>query len=465
MKLNLLSQYNENNSKDENSASLTNMYFEEDKNGGKYSVIALPTPGLSLLSSSTDAQVRGSIEHIGITYTVIDDTFYSVASDGTKTSIGTLDTSSGFVQIATIPAQIGIIDGTYLYIYDLNSTTFAKVTDADVPTNPSAITAQDGFFLISSDDSANVYGSDPSDGTSWNALSFATKEGEGDKVMGLFSNKELVYVLGERQSVVWYNSGAATFSFEPVGLGSFFHYGLAARNTMARTQDTLIFLAQSASGGYQVVRMNQYTPESISSRAIEYQLNKATNISNAFAFTYSYGSHDFYVLSLPDDDLTFQYDFSTGLWNKLSSKVTSEQTIFRISCVVYCYNKLIAGDYFTGNLYTLESDVYTENSTAIYREIISPPGYVDGMKVFLDRVQLDLETGVGSNSTITLDVSKNTGRSYDTTYTGTIPDTGERLYFNRLGMTPNAFVLKLSTQTTNKFIVLGAQAILRKGIH
>jgi hypothetical protein len=464
-KINFLTEYYKNRASDQHSGRLLNLYLEEDKANGKYPVIAFPTPGLSTFNSGSGSVVRGGIEHKGVAYFVVDNTFYSYASDGTRTSKGTLSTSTGNLpKMVSISNQIGFVDGSKIYIYNTDTNTFTTVSDADAPANPISITAQDGFFLVVGSNSIAVYGSDIADGTSYNALSFLNKNGS-DYVSAVVSNKELVYVLGTKTSDTWYNSGAATFSFEPVGLGGFFNYGCAAVKSVSRGMDTVIFLAQCPTGGYEVVMMEQYNPKVVSNRAINYQLSQLTTVSDAIGYCYKKSGHEFYVLTFPTDAVTFMYDMTTGIWSELQSYVSSTYTRHLSNCHVFCYGKNLVGAYNSGKIYYLDDSVYQDDGSQIKRQIITPPGYASGKKVFCDRLQVDMQTNVGSSLTVTLNVSKDSGQTYPTTYTNTIPSAGGRMYWNRLGMTQDAFVFDLSTTVNAKVCILGAQAEIRTGIH
>ena len=465
MKINFLNQYFKNRASDNNASDLLNMYLEEDKDQGKYNVIALPTPGKTVFNSDAGSVVRGGIEHRGVAYFVVDDTFYSYTSNGTRTSRGTLNTSSGRIQLASISNQIEIVDGTDIYNYNTGTTTFTTVSDADRPSNPIGVTAQDEFFLIFCSNSSIVYGSDVADGTSFNALSFSTKTGPGDYVNGLMSSNEILHVFGTKTSDNWYNSGAATFSFEPIGLGGFFHYGCIAPNSVAKGANTVFFLGQNEQGGYCVNMMDQYDVKPISNRAVDYQLSLLTTLTDAQGFCYKQSGHEFYVLTFPTEAKTFMYDATTGLWSELQSYVSAAYTRDLANCHVFCYGKNLVGAFNSGTIYYLDPTVYQENGTAIKRRIVTPPGYAAGKKVFMDRLQVDLQTNVGSSLQIDLDVSKDSGVTYTAFASQNIPSTGGRMFWTRLGMTQNAFVLRLSTTSNSKFCVLGAVAEIRTGVH
>lgn len=465
MKINFLNQYFKTRASDNNASDLVNMYLEEDKDQGKHNVTAYPTPGKTVWNNESGSVVRGGINHEGVAYFVVDDTFYSYDSSGVRTSKGTLSTSTGRVQLASIPNQIEIIDDTNIYNYSSLTGTFTTVSDADKPVNPIVLAAQDNFFLFGVQDSDVISGCDIADGTSFNALSFATKNGDGDYVNGLISNKRNVHVLGTQVSEIWYNSGASTFSFESLDLGAIFHYGCAARHSVARGKDNIFYLGQSEKGGYCVLTMDQYKPVEISSRAISYQLSLMTSVSDAFGYCYRQLGHEFYVLTFPTDAKTFMYDTSTGLWSELQSYVSGSYTRDISNCHVYAYGKNLVGDYASGKIFYLDPTVYQENGVQILRRIVTPPGYVEGKKLFVDRLQVDLQTGVGSNLTVDMAMSKDSGQTYTSFTSQSIPAAGGRMFWSRLGMTQTAITFKLSTTSNSKFCVLGAVAELRKGNH
>lgn len=353
-----------------------------------------------------------------------------------------------------------------------------SVIDVPTPAYPTYLWSQDEYFVISGLNSRAVYGSGISDGLSWNALSFNSKLGDGDFVAGLMSNKRYLYVLGQYQSDIWYNSGAATFSFEPIGPGSFFNIGIAASKSLARTgtiggsdagstsdQATVIFLGQNSTGGRQVVMLDQYKPVKVSNYAIDFQINNLTTVDDALGYCYTYNGHSFYVLTFPTELLTFMYDLTTGIWSELQSVVNSVDTRHISNCYVYCYGKHLVGVYNSGTISYFNDLVFQDNGAQIKRRVVSPPGFAENKKVFFDRLQIDFQRSVGNNLTVTVDISRDSGATYTSTYTGTIPASGGRVFWTRLGMTQDAFVVRLTFTANANFTVLGATAIIKTGIH
>jgi hypothetical protein len=466
-KFNFLNQYYKAKSQDQNASDLVNMYLEEDKDNGKYQVIAYPTPGLTVFNSGSGSVVRGVYTHKNVFYAVVDNKFYSYASNGTRTERGTLNSSTGIVDIASISDQIMIIDGTDGYVYTVSSTTFTTINDADFPANPVSVTAQDEFFLVSDEDSLNIYGSDISAGTSWNALSFASKTGSSDFVSRLKQFKRQIWVFGERNTEVWENTGAPTFSFEP-SPSLTFPIGCAAIDSVATSSESIYLLGQTDNGGLRIYKMlteNGYSPTPISNRAIDEQLRSLTTVDDAIAFCYQHSGHEFYVITFPTHAKTWSYDITTGIWNERQSYISAAYTRWIANNHAYCYGKNLVGAYNSGTIYYLDASVYQENGAQILRRIVTPPGYANGKKVYLDKLQVDMQTGVGSSLAVTCELSKDSGATYTTLDSKTIPTQGNRLYWTRLGMTQQAFVIRFSTTVNANVIVLGAQGEFRVGIN
>lgn len=84
-----------------------------------------------------------------------------------KSLIGTLVTSAGYVGIDANTYQVIFVDGTAGYIWDINATTFAQITDAGLPANPLDVCYLDGFFLVAAGGTNNFYLSSLNQGMVW----------------------------------------------------------------------------------------------------------------------------------------------------------------------------------------------------------------------------------------------------------------------------------------------------------
>lgn len=125
--INLLVQSSPTKSTDQNAASLINMYMVADNDMGKYNSAAYLTPGLTVFST-VNSPIRAMYQEHGVLYTIGGNTLYSIASNGTSTVLGTLNTSSGFAKIRGINQQLLIIDGSNGYSYNIQTTAFNTIS-------------------------------------------------------------------------------------------------------------------------------------------------------------------------------------------------------------------------------------------------------------------------------------------------------------------------------------------------
>ena len=466
--INFLAEYYKVRASDQNQTRLLNMYLEAEeitpqgtlKEFSKYKVTAYQKSGLLAFNSGTGSVGRAIFNKRGVLYAVVDNKLYSYNSAGTRTELGTLNTSTGQVEIVDINGQLLINDRTDAYTYTIASTTFATISDGDFPTTPQSACAQDEFFLVSSNNTATVNGSDVSDGTSWNALSFGSKTGSGDYVKKLISMERRVYVLGEITSEVWYNSGAATFSFE-VDPSVFYHFGIAAADSATKYRNKLYLLAQTQSGGVQPLVLEGYQYKPIGTFATNYQINNLSDVTDAIGFCYEQNGHEFYELTFPTGNLTLLYDATSDSWSEI--EYDGDRSL--ITGVAYCFGKVLVCVRNSGKIYQLDPDTFTDGGTSITRELISAPAYGLGKKSRIHKLQLDFQTGIGSNPSFTVDVSRDSGQTYPIQLTGTVPDAGGRVFWTSLGQTQNAWVLRYRCTANADVALLGALAEAELGVH
>lgn len=464
--IDLLNSDYQSKASDENSSRLINMYLETDQSKGKYGVIALPTAGLTSFCDTTQANVRALLEHNEVTYAVAGNKFYSIDSAGTKTERGTLNTSSGFAKMVSIFGgadannQIVIIDGTNGYHYNIGTATATfPISDVDFPQTAVDITAQDDYFLVQAVNSASFFFSAISDGLTWAALDFGSKSGAGDRAVGIVSSQRKLYLMGSKTIEPFYDSDDGWTRVPDI----FIHHGLAAKNSLVSRGESVIFLGKSQMGGYQVIKMENYAMEPIGDPASDFQIAAMTVKSDAIGLCYMKDGHEFYDLTFPTDNVTITFDLTLKYSLTRQSYISATYGRFLGSCSTFCYDKSLVGDYQSGIIYNQSSTAYTENGTAIRRMITSPPVYFAGKRIFISRLQVDVECNVGSSKTFTVEKSNDGGRSWTTLNTHTIGvDSNTRLYTNALGSARN-WMFRITTTMNAKFCVLGFQVTAEVG--
>jgi hypothetical protein len=388
----------------------------------KTQMVMVGTPGLSAFVMSIaghTTDIRGIHSFNGLMYAVIYDKLYSIAADGTPTSRGTLSTNTGRVSIIDngITAngaggnQLIIVDGTAGYTWNPVTTTFASITDADFPGTPQQVEYIDGYFIVTNG-SMSYFVSDLYNGNSWNALAFSPVSATQDNIVSVISHRQQLFFLKSLSTEVWYNAGTPTTSGSPFlrASGSVFDYGIAAKWSVTKGGNGFFFLCTTRNSDDSttvgVAEVTEYQPTIISTPAINYKITSSTSITDCFGYCYSESGHIFYVLTNPTDNWTISYDTATKLWHERSSLANDFVSVNRHlgNCYANFNGKHYLGDYRGANVYEMSSAYYNDAGNKIWSfrtaQTISDPSEQDS--IFIDKLIIDAETGVG-NSSSTID--------------------------------------------------------------
>lgn len=459
--LDVLSEDYPDKSIDQNSARLVNMYLEpgQVRSKGKYKIVAYPMPGYTQFANTLESNIRTMVEYNGSLYVVTGNKFGVISNLGVFTQLGSnLSTSSGFARIRVITGgsdinnQIMIIDGTNGYSYNLDTSvaTF-PISDVDFPQTAVDMTSQDDYILVADHSSIQYNLSNLADTLTWGALDFASKISYPDNLVGLESYKKRIFLHGNASTEVVYNSGNASFPFESVS-DVFLNYGLVSATSKLVCKDIYYFLGV-CEGGYGFYSVDPtFNPKPISSFVQETALQQMTTLSDCVAYKYAWDGHYFIDWVFPTENVTMTYDTTTGAWIEHQSGTSGR---FIGNCAAACYGKVLIGDYNSGKIYYLSDNLYQDNGSDITRTIVTPPLYYNGRRIFLHRLQIDVETNVGANKSFTLEMSTDGGRTYSTIDTYVIPsDATTQIYTSSLGSAYD-FRFRISSTMNAKFIVLG----------
>lgn len=345
------------------------------------------------------------------------------------------------------------------------ATATAYTTTTSFNNNVIDCECQDEFGIVAYPASQEWAVSDISDLTTWPGLSVASTTGSQTNLVGMISLHREIWLFGEKTTEIWYNAGNLLFTFARRN-DIFIQYGCAASASIARGDDTIFLLAQSDTGGIVAVRMNGYTPQIISTRAINYQFSTYAVYNDAIGFVYQQEGHEFYVLIFPTQGVTWAYDVSTQMWHQRSSLISGVQSRWLPSCYSYCYGKQLIGDSQSGNIYALDMTNFTENGAAITRMLVTHPFYQAGAQLYCDNLQIDFDQTPGAGlSVVNLYISRDGGNTFGAAKPAVPVQTSDgqwRVYWPRLGKARN-WVFKIVTTINNKFIILGAWMNVRSG--
>lgn len=436
--------------------------MENRQDGDKTRVAVFGTPGLVasfMLSTPFSQPVRGFLGTQSALYIVSYNQFQSVSATGVVLASGTLGTTAGIVSLAFSPTQVVVTDGSLGYLYVPATQTFSTLGGA-FPNGARTVTFVAGFFVAEQPNSSQFWVSDVNDGSTWDALAFASASSYSDNILAVDNLSGNLIIFCEQHMEAWQNVGTQPEPFAPI-LSAANEFGLAALFSRAHVSQTIIFLAQTREGQVQFVQLNGYNAQVISNPDLEYIINQFSVVSDAVALTYEIDTHKFYQVSFPTANRSFLYDTSTGLWSDVQTgpSVTPSRHWGNLS--TYYAGRTLISDYATNQVYTISPTQYTDNGQIIVREIITRHILSDFNRVRISLVYIDMETGVGLqtgqgvNPQIMLQYSKDNGRTWSAerwVSSGLVGQYLTRVLWRRFGSTRDA-TFRIRMTDPVKFVI------------
>jgi hypothetical protein len=380
---------NQGKSANVNAQQRTNLYLEVQADGEKNNLILYPTPGLNQFAYFGATPIRGMFESKGVVYVAQSNQLWRLLNDGTFTSVGTLLTYTGRVCFSDNGTQLMMVDGTYGYIFNTNTNTFTRITDADFPASTTC-TFYNGRFIVNKTGTGQFYISALYDGFTWSALDFATAESDPDNLVRVFTDGGVMVLFGEKTTEFWGDSGAVDFPYARIG-GSAIEWGLAAVWSLCKFNNSLIFLRRNLLGAVQVCIQTGTNSVPVSTPELDYVFSKYVSVADATGYAYMISGHPMYQINFPTANASWLYDGQSQSWSKVQFGNSGRhlgdiQTQF--------LTKNYVSDYRNGTLYKLEQDLYTDNGAAIVREFVGRHQQSGDLATF-SAIWIEMEAGVG----------------------------------------------------------------------
>lgn len=398
-----------------------NLYPEQKAPGTAYQGAQhdlYPTPGVDAFATSAGSQGRASFSQDGRMFVVISATLWEVSSDGTLTNRGTVAVDGNPATICTNGdggGQLFITSGDNGYLLDLTSNVFSTVRTGATTMG----IAIDGYFGALDAATSTLFLSDLLDGTTWDPTQFAQRSIQSDPWVSVIVLDRYVWLLGTQTSEIWYNAGTFPFPFAPHPSG-LVDYGTAASFSPAVVAGTLVWLAQTADGTGQVVSASGFSPQVISTPALDVALAGYAMLSDAVGDTYQDLGHTFYILTLPGANATHVYDTTTQLWHNRGTWLAESMRYdaWRPLHHAFCFGKHLMLDRASGLIYRLSSTSGVDVESRPIRRLRRAPLLVSEKRVFIAAFELLLEWGLGlasgqgSNPQVSLRISTDGGKTW-----------------------------------------------------
>ncbi len=440
-----------------------NLYSEPmvDKQTEPMPAALYPMAGLRLLGTMPEAPIRG-IRQVttGGVYVVAGSGIYRVSDNWTGTGVGTVTTGKR-TPVSMSDNGIGmlVVDGSANgWGVLLADDAYHMIPDPNFR-GGDRVDYSDTYFLLNAPGTPQFYSSDSLVAT-FDPLWAASKAAYGDLLVAAVVAKRELWLIGEKTTEIWYNSGAPDFPWQTQP-NVLVDHGCVAKYSPTEADNAVYWLSRNRQGQGIVIKGQGYEATRISTYAMETELATYSRIDDAIGMAWQVNGHIFYVLTFPHQDKTWCFDITTGLWSELVwLDANGTEHRHRANCAAAVRGIIVVGDWQNGNLYALDPAVYTDNGNPILRERVWPHLLANGARVFYRQFLADVEGGNASaeNDLISLSWSDDRGRSFGSPVTQSIGNTGEyrtSLQWQRLGMARDR-VFKLSWSLPSPTALQGA---------
>lgn len=413
-----------------------NLYVEVQSDPEKNILTMYPTPGLTTFVNFGVNVIRGIYERADMLYAVVGTSLYSINNAGDKVILGTLSTSGGRVNFSDNGTQMMLVDGPNGYIYNFNTLAFVKISDADFP-GGDTVTFFNGRFVVNKPGTGQFYISALYDGLSWDALDFATAEADPDNIVRVITEAGQLVLYGDKTTEFWGDSGAADFPYARIGSAAI-EWGLAARWSLCKFMDSLIFLRKNRLGQVQVAVQNGSNGAPVSTPEMDYIFSQYTAYSDATAFTYMLSGHPMYQINFPTANESWLYDGQSKAWSKVQYGSSGRH---RGEIQVQLLAKNYVTDYENGKLYRFQENTFTDDGAPIVREFVTKHVSMGDFSTFSTlwiemEAGVGLQTGQGTTPQLMMQISRDGGHEWGSEVWRDIGAAGKykaRAVFNRCG--------------------------------
>jgi len=347
--LDLVGESYPSRSKQISSQTCVNLY-PEINDGVRTPAALYCWPGLTSFATSAEDD-RGLYVFNNELYQVAGQSLLKIASDGTVTTIGTVQgfercvfADDGQNLVIASPARLHIYNGTTIQVGPAVSGT----TSVAMVNNRAIYDRGGGVWA-----SANVF-----DPLTIDPQNVAVAEAAGDDLLRVFSFNQTLYLCGQKTIESWYNSGVGNPPFERVE-GGIINKGVAGRYAICNDDEVAYFLGDDrtvyALAGYQI--------RSLMTPAISHEFESYSDVSDVVMWTTHIEGQDFVILDFPTANKTWGFSRTTNAWFQLSSGDTGDK--WTVTSYAYCYGKHVVARGGPGNssIALMSVDSYADVTT------------------------------------------------------------------------------------------------------
>lgn len=294
-------------------------------------------------------------------FAVIDNDVFIFDTSLSYTVIGRLDTFVGDVYITENNAgQVAFSDNLGIYIYDSRAVIpFSRVV---IDFLPGYLTFQNGRFISPDRNTHEWRLSELNNGNSWPFVAqfVGELETKADNTVAClrFPGKgNLLLVFGATVTEFWYDVGAQLFPYQRSQSVNI-DYGCINASTIASNENMVCWVAANEQSGPVIMFTDGGAIQRISNDGIDFRLAALKFPANCYAFFFRQDGHLLYVVSWPQDNVSYVYDFNTKRFFTLCDE---NMDVFIVKRVAFFSNEYYFVSLKDGNLYQLSSNFFSYN--------------------------------------------------------------------------------------------------------
>lgn len=359
----------------------------------------VPYAGFKLALTTGQAEGRGLYTSTRgrFMFVVTGNVAYKVTGSGTNllsTILGSLETSSGDVYIAeNNNSQIAVTDGAKVYVYNYSTNVFVTLTSGAAGQfpyqNPGYISFQNGRLIVVSGGTTVWALSALNDALTWTGTgtylgSLQTKPDFVQAAVPSPGGGNNLLLFGRTVTEQWQDVGAALFPYQRASTFNV-DYGCINASTIAHLNNFVVWLSINDQAGPVLTVAQGASTKQITTDGIDFKINNLTDPTNCTAFLFQQDGHLIYQFTFITDNLSYAYDFETGLFFSVSDPDLNYHPARE---VVYYNNYYYFVSLNDGNVYLFSSIIpdafYSETDVRqIPRIRITPPLRLPSQRMFI----------------------------------------------------------------------------------
>ncbi|WP_342220251.1 hypothetical protein [Rickettsiella endosymbiont of Miltochrista miniata] len=411
-----------------------------------------------VLAISEKGSGRGLFNSVrfGNLIAVIDNGVYIIGSTLHAQRIGSLETFEGDVLIAeNEKEEIALCDHKDIFIFNYRESTFKK---AVLDFIPSYVSYHNGRFLSCDREQAEWRLCGEENSLVWPADAshvgeFQTKADNPLAVIPLPGRGNSLFVMGSSVTECWTDIGMNLFPYQRASSFNI-DYGCLNPATIASSDEFIVWLAANEKSGPVLMLSDGGSAKQISTEGINFKLSQLKKPNNAYGFLFKQDGHLLYVISFPDDELTYAYDFATRHFFTLTNHQLGAHSAKR---AVFYHNSYYFISFMDGHIYELNSRYTDGDEKEIPRIRITAPIRSPDTNFFItQKLVIPIEQGHSASlQRVDLSLSKDGGVSFSANISKTLNPLAHRqnrLIWWQLGRA-NHLTLQLRFWSFDRFVV------------